>query len=311
MFEFKNKVVVVTGGAQGIGKCICEEFEKAGAKVCMIDLQDNAYFKGNLGFDVVLDSFMVAVSLAVAAIPEGLAAIVTVSLALGVSRMLKKDALVRKLPAVETLGCASIICSDKTGTLTQNKMTVMKLFYNSNLQDLDKITKIDDEGRLVVEALMLCNDTKVAEDGSLAGDPTETALIDMGNKVGFKLENYPRVAEIPFDSDRKLMSTKYMVHGVPTVFTKGAVDALKHFRACGTRQIIVSSSNNDQLIMNAEKYGYGYVFGYAMIFLVVSIAIGYIMYFMDFALGKIYNRFTVFLDKLTSRKEEKNNKIED
>ncbi len=173
-----------------------------------------------------LNMFMTAVSLAVAAIPEGLAAVSTIVLAIGVQRMVKKNAIVKKLPAVETLGSASVICSDKTGTLTQNKMTVKKVFVDGELINLDEIKDFNEELKLLFEANMLCNDTKTAEDGTLTGDPTETALIDMGKKLKFNLENYPRIAELPFDSDRKLMTTVHKIGDKFVVYTKGGVDEL-------------------------------------------------------------------------------------
>ncbi len=181
---------------------------------------------GTLYGKAPLNMFMTAVSLAVAAIPEGLAAVSTIVLAIGVQRMVKRNAIVKKLPAVETLGSASVICSDKTGTLTQNKMTVKKVFCNAELVNLEDVKDFNEEITKLFEAQMLCNDTKVSEDGTLTGDPTETALIDMGNKVGFKLEKYPRIAEIPFDSDRKLMTTVHKVGEKFIVYTKGGVDEL-------------------------------------------------------------------------------------
>ena len=171
----------------------------------------------------LLDMFMSAVSLAVAAIPEGLPAIVTIVLALGVQRMVKHNAIVKKLPAVETLGCAGVICSDKTGTLTMNKMTVKEVWTSGNKHRREALT---------IGAL--CNDTvlSVGEDGQprTAGDPTETAFVDAALLEGLDKNEMeremPRVAELPFDSDRKLMSTVHPVGGKYRVMVKGAPDVL-------------------------------------------------------------------------------------
>ncbi len=171
---------------------------------------------GGFSFDFTLEAFMAAVSLAVAAIPEGLAAVVTVVLSIGVTNMSKRNAIIRKLTAVETLGCAQIICSDKTGTLTQNKMTVVDFFGEEELR--------------IAKGMALCSDAKIDAEGTVTGEPTEAALVVWADKLGEKNPAlrgaYPRSGEAPFDSNRKMMSTVHPNENGFIQYTKGAPDVV-------------------------------------------------------------------------------------
>ena len=179
----------------------------------------------------VLDSLMFAVALAVAAIPEALSSIVTIVLAMGTQKMARQNAIIKDLKAVESLGSVSVICSDKTGTLTQNKMTPQKVYADGSLLEGDDLDLVNDVQRLLLKAALLASDaTNNTETGAAIGDPTEVALVMLGEKFGVDEVTYraqhPRLGELAFDSDRKLMSTLHDIDGTPTLFTKGAIDVL-------------------------------------------------------------------------------------
>ncbi|MEW6609261.1 MAG: calcium-translocating P-type ATPase, SERCA-type [bacterium] len=205
-----------------------------------------------------IEMFITAIALAVAAIPEGLPAVVTISLALGVQRMIKKNALIRKLPSVETLGCTTVICSDKTGTLTCNQMTVEKIFVNDEVINVTgsgysvKGTFSKPPEELLLRIGVLCNDANL-EGEKVIGDPTEASLIVSAAKAGLIKEElekkYPRVAEIPFDSKRKMMTTVHQIDNKLFAYTKGAPDII--LEKC--RQIYINGKIRKLTKQDEEK----------------------------------------------------------
>ena len=205
-----------------------------------------------------LEIFMTAVSLAVSAIPEGLPAIVTIVLSIGVQRMVSKNAIIRSLPAVETLGSASVICSDKTGTLTQNRMTLVKAYCDGWTKTEDISSENSTSVKQLLQYATLCCDGSVIYNGDEEqhiGDPTETAIVAAAYKNGLTKEtlnqDYPRLAEIPFDSDRKLMTTVHCINGKNTVIVKGAFDVLAS--RCVKGDIDHAKAMNDSLSSQALR----------------------------------------------------------
>lgn len=194
----------------------------------------------------LLDALMFAVALAVAAIPEALSSIVTIVQAMGTQKMARENAIIKDLKAVESLGCVSVICSDKTGTLTQNKMTVKQVYIGRKTIEPEELDIAQQMHRYLMYDAILNNDSKITGE-KVIGDPTESALLEMVRKANvdddFFREVMPRKEELPFDSERKLMSTSYLLHGEPTILTKGALDMLLDRMACiwdenGVREMI-------------------------------------------------------------------------
>ncbi len=210
--------------------------------------------------DSILNALMFAVALAVAAIPEALGSIVTIVQAMGTQKMARENAVIKDLKAVESLGCVSVICSDKTGTLTQNKMTVQKIFINGESIIEEQLDLNDENHRKLLYDMVLNNDSSIV-DGKGIGDPTEYALLETYRKIGqdenLMRDSLSRLEEVPFDSDRKMMSTKYKLHGISHILTKGALDSiLDRCVSIATKDGVRPITDEDKLIISEQNRKY-------------------------------------------------------
>lgn len=235
-----GKIATMLSNQEKVMTPLEKKLEDMGKKIGILCVLIAAviFFIGLSQSNDIMALLMLSISLAAAAIPEGLPAVSTIILSIGVERLARKKAIAKKLPAVEALGSTTVICTDKTGTLTQNKMTVQKIFVNGEIIDAKNSTLDETTNRMMLGGV-LCNNTEVSSEGSLIGDPTETALVAFAFDHGFEggvLNTYKKVYEFPFDSERKRMTTVHDINGKYYLFTKGGVDEILNISKMSERK---------------------------------------------------------------------------